>query len=66
LGRRSTVRRSAFAQLADLALEESAGTVDVEEAEARSGLTPAQLLLEAAESVRRGEVRVVSLEVVTK
>lgn len=62
--------RSAFARMADEKLAERAkqqkalcayvSTRDVEE---HWGLTPAQMLLEAAEAVRRGEVVVSAVEI---
>ncbi len=61
--------RTAFARAADEALKprEDEGAacahVSTREIEERWGLTPAQLLLEAAEAVRCGEIVVVALEV---
>ncbi len=61
--------RSAFARMADeeLAAREKQAAlsayVSTREITERWGLTPAQLLLEAAEAVRRGEIVVTALEV---
>lgn len=61
--------RSAFARLADEELEERAkkgaacATINVAAAVEKTGLTPAQLLLEAAYAARQGEVRINAVEV---